>query len=152
MILTSPAFDNDGKIPCKYTCDGENMSPPLIISDVPPEAKSLVLILDEPEPPKGASAIDHWLVFDIPPGDQYVPEGEAPEGTIGTIAAGQVSYRGPCPSEGEHRYRFQLYALDVELPLPEQTTRKEIERAMAGHLLARAEMTGRYEMSLACNV
>ena len=127
------------------------MSPPLIISDVPSEAKSLVLIMDEPEPPKGASVVNHWLVFDIPPGEQYVPEGEVPEGTLGTIAAGKVSYHGPCPSEGEHQYRFQLYALDIELPLPEQTTRKEIERAMAGHILGGAEMTGRYEMRLACN-
>lgn len=152
MRLTSPAFSSDGEIPCKYTCDGENMSPPLIISDVPLEAASLVLIMDEPEPPKGASVVDHWLVFDIPPGEQYVPEGEGPEGTNGTIAAGKVRYHGPCPSEDEHRYRFQLYALDVELPLPEQTTRKDIEKAMAGHLLARAEMTGRYEMRFACNL
>jgi len=152
MKLTSPAFGDNGEIPCKYTCDGENMSPPLIISNVPPEAESLVLIMDEPEPPKKGSVVDHWLVFDIPPGEQYVPEGEAPEGTHGTIAAGKVRYHGPCPSEGEHRYRFRLYALDVELPLPAETTRKEIERAMAGHVVARAEMTGRYELSLACNI
>jgi Raf kinase inhibitor-like YbhB/YbcL family protein len=152
MKLASPAFGDNGKIPCKYTCDGENMSPPLIISNVPPEAESLVLIMDEPEPPKKGAVVDHWLVFDIPPGGQYVPEGEAPEGTHGTIAAGKVRYHGPCPSEGEHRYRFRLYALDVELPLPEETTRKEIERAMAGHVVARAEMTGRYELSLVCNI
>ena len=79
MRLTSSAFNDDSKIPCKYTCDGDNMSPPLIISDVPPEAESLVLIMEEPQPPKGASPIDHWLVFDTPPGEQYVPEGEAPE-------------------------------------------------------------------------
>ena len=152
MKLTSPAFGDDRKIPCTYTCDGENMSPPLIIPEVPPEAESLVLIMDEPEPPTGGSVVDHWLVFDILPGDQYIPEGETPDGTQGTVAAGKVRYHGPCPSEGEHRYRFQLYALDIELPLPEQTTRKEIEKAMAGHVLARAEMTGRYELRLACNV
>lgn len=152
MKLTSPAFGNDGELPCKYTCDGANMSPPLIISEVPPDAKSLVLIMDGPEPPKGASMVDHWLVFDISPDAQYVPEGEAPEGTHGTIAAGKVRYHGPCPSQGEHRYRFHLYALDAALSLSEGATRRQVEKAMAGHVLARAELTGRYEMRLACNL
>ena len=125
---------------------------PLIISDVPPEVESLVLIMDEPEPPNRVSPIDHWVVSDIPPGEQYVPGGEPPDGALGAIAAGKVGYHGPCPSEDEHRYRFQLYALDVELPLREEATRKEIERAMAGHVLTRAEMRGRYELKLDCNV
>jgi Raf kinase inhibitor-like YbhB/YbcL family protein len=148
MKLTSPAFDPDGKIPSKYTCDGENINPPLIISDVPDRAASFVLIMDDPDVPKRLRADgmwDHWVVFNIPPSTREIVEGEEPQGTHGMGTSGNLSYFGPCPPDREHRYFFKLYALDTELTLAEKATKHQVERAMEGHILARAELMGRYE-------
>jgi Raf kinase inhibitor-like YbhB/YbcL family protein len=148
MKLTSPAFEHGGKIPSKYTCDGENINPPLTISDVPSEARSLVLIMDDPDVPKhlrGDGMWDHWVVFNIPATIRDIKEGKEPGGTPGIGTGGNLDYYGPCPPDREHRYFFKLYALDAELDLPEKTTKQGVERAMEGHVIAKAELMGRYE-------
>jgi Raf kinase inhibitor-like YbhB/YbcL family protein len=148
MKLTSPAFNHEGKIPSKYTCDGANINPPLILFDVPAEAKSLVLIMDDPDVPKRLRADgmwDHWIVFNIPPSLTEIPEGEEPEGTHGLGTSGNLTYFGPCPPDREHRYFFKLYALNTQLNLPEKASKKQVEKAMTGHILAQAELMGKYE-------
>lgn len=148
MKLTSPAFEHEGKIPSKHTCDGENANPALTISDVPAGAKSLVLIMDDPDVPKHLRADgmwDHWVVFDIPADLSEVQEGEEPAGTHGIGTSGNLEYNGPCPPDREHRYFFKLYALDTELGLPEKSTKSQVESAMEGHVLETSELMGRYE-------
>ena len=148
MKLTSSAFDHEGKIPAKYTCDGDNTSPPLTISDVPSDAKSLVLIMDDPDVPKELKEDgmwDHWVIFNIPVSASDIKEGTEPEGTPGTGTAGNTNYFGPCPPDREHRYFFKLYALDTKLDLPESATKQQVEEAMEGHIVANTELMGRYE-------
>ena len=121
MKLASKAFAHGESIPAKYTCDGENISPPLEISDVPSEARSLVLIMDDPDVPRNIredGMWDHWVVFNIPPTIGDIPEASAPEGTPGKGTSGDHGYFGPCPPDREHRYFFKLYALDATLDLP----------------------------------
>ncbi len=142
MKLTSPAFWHNGKIPSEYTCDGSDTSPELNIADVPKNAKSLVLINDDPDAPVGTW--DHWIVFNIPPTTKKIEKGEEPEGVGGKNSWGRTGYGGPCPPSGVHRYFFKLYALDIELGLKEGATKKEIEAAMKGHILAQAELIGKY--------
>ena len=151
MKLTSSAFTEGGKIPSKYTCDGANINPPLSISDVPAKAKSLVLIMDDPDIPEfvkqkfGIQVWDHWTVFNIPSGTKEIAEGKNPPGVLGKNTGGKNAYGGPCPPDKEHRYFFKLYALDTELGLPEGSTKAEVEAAMKGYIIARAELMGRYE-------
>ena len=160
MKLISPAFDHNEEIPCKYTCDGENLNPPLTIADVPSDAKSLILIMDKPGVSEGGgedSSLDHWLVFNIPSNIGHIAEGQEPSGTHGTVKHGifevsRLNYHGPCPADGEHLYRFKLYALDSELALLKNATRRRVEEAMAGRILAEAELVGRYQMNLACHI
>jgi Raf kinase inhibitor-like YbhB/YbcL family protein len=154
FTLTSPAFENDGMIPAKYTCDGNReLSPPLIISDVPEVAKSLVLIMDDPDIPEivkqkiGLSAYDHWTLFNIPPETREIPEG----GTVGTPGAttgGELRYTGPCPppehEPSEHRYIFKLYALIAPLDLPAGARKEQVLDALAPLLIAETELVGRY--------
>ncbi len=150
MKLTSTAFEHQGKIPSKYTCDGANISPPLRLSDVPAQAKSLVLIMDDPDVPKHLrqdGMWDHWVVFNIPVSLTELKEGEEPEGTHGIGTSNNLDYNGPCPPDREHRYFFKLYALDTELKLPEQAKKQQVEKAMEGHVLAKTELMGRYERS-----
>jgi Raf kinase inhibitor-like YbhB/YbcL family protein len=150
MKLTSPAFENEGKIPSKHTCDGKNTSPPLSISGVPSGAKSLVLIMDDPDVPKNIredGMWDHWIVFDIPPDHTEIREGREPKGKHGLGTGKNTSYFGPCPPDAEHRYYFKLYALDCALALPEKCTKQEVEEAMTGHVLDTAVLMGRYERS-----
>ena len=150
MKLTSTAFEHEGKIPGKYTCDGENISPPLTISDVPSEAKGLVLIMDDPDVPKEFredGMWDHWLVFNIPPGSSQIKEGEEPAGTHGIGTGGNLNYYGPCPPDREHRYFFKLYALSTKLDLPEKATKQQVEEAMESNIIAKAELMGKYERS-----
>ena len=150
MKLTSTAFGHQEKIPSKYTCDGANISPPLSISDVPSQAKSLVLIMDDPDVPKRLrkdGMWDHWVVFNIPASLTEIKEGEEPEGTHGIGTSNNLDYNGPCPPDREHRYFFKLYALDTELKLPEQAKKQQVEKAMEGHVLAKTELMGRYERS-----
>lgn len=151
MKLTSPTFTEGGKIPSKYTCDGQNINPPLTFSDVPAKAKSLVLIMDDPDIPETAkknfnvSVWDHWVVFNIPPETREISEGKNPLGILGKNTRGNNTYGGPCPPDREHRYFFKLYALDTGLDLPEGATKAEVEKTMKGHILAEAKLIGRYE-------
>ena len=150
MKLSSPAFQHEGTIPEKYTCDGGNINPPLIISDVPSGALSLALIMDDPDVPKDLKPDgmwDHWIVFNIPPGLSEIKEGEEPEGTHGKGSSQNLDYFGPCPPDREHRYFFKLYALDTKLDLPEKSGKQEVENAMKGHILAETELMGRYNRS-----
>jgi len=150
MKLTSPAFDNNGKITSKYTCDGAGISPPLKISDVPVNAKALVLIMDDPDIPafvKEKFKIemwDHWILFNIPAGTKEIQEGKS-VGTKGKGTYPHLNYGSPCPPDKEHRYFFKLYALDAKLDLPEGATKAQVEEAMQGHILAKTELIGRYE-------
>ena len=146
MKLTSSAFEDGAKIPSTYTCDGEDSNPPLSISGVPDNAKSLALIMDDPDAMKPAGKVwDHWIVFNIPPATTDILEGQEPEGVHGKGTSGNLDYHGPCPPDAEHTYLFKLYALDTPLALAEGATKKEVEEAMEGHILAQTVLKGRYE-------
>lgn len=150
MRLTSPVFENGESIPEKYSCDGDNISPPLEISDVPGKTQSLVLIVDDPDIPAvvkvklGIEVFDHWVLFNIHPGTTVINEDEAP-GIQGVNSAGQNKYTGPCPPDKEHRYFFKLYALNTLLDLKEGATREEVEDTMKKHIIAEAKLMGRYK-------
>ena len=145
MKLTSSAFKDNGMIPSKYTCDGDNFNPQLSISEVPGNAESLVLIMDDPDAIKPAGKVwDHWIVFNIPSDLKEISESEEPEGIHGVGSGGNLDYRGPCPPDGEHKYFFKLYALDTILDLEEGVTKEEVEIAMQDHILEQTELTGRY--------
>lgn len=145
MKLTSPAFANNDIIPSEFTCDGADASPPLIISDVPSNAKSLALVMDDPDAPVGTW--DHWVVFNIAPTTKEIPKGKEPKGADGRNSWGRTGYGGPCPPSGTHRYFFKLYALDTILNLPEGATKKDLEKAMQGHIIAQAQLMGMYKRS-----
>ncbi len=146
MKLTSAAFENNTIIPLKYTCDGENINPPLSFSDIPEKTKSLVLIMDDPDAMQVAGKVwDHWIVFNIPPITREVAEGKNPPGKLGKNSRNNLTYGGPCPPDRVHRYFFKLHALDTGLSLPEGSSKADVETAMKGHILARAELMGRYE-------
>ena len=143
LQLTSPAWADGGVIPQTYTCDGEDMSPPLEINNVPAGAKSLALVVDDPDAPSGSFI--HWLVWNIKPSSKSLMEGKIPaEASAGSSSFGRVGYGGPCPPEGEHNYIFKLLALDTELDLSVSTTIKEFNQAIAGHVLEEATLTGTY--------
>lgn len=142
MELKSPVFENDGNIPAEYTCDGEDISPPLLIDGVPDDAESLALVMDDPDAP--GSTFDHWIVWNMAPDTGEVPEGAEPVGVGGKNDFGDLGYGGPCPPPGTHSYRFKLYALDIELELEEGSTKSELERVMDGHILAKVELVGNY--------
>jgi len=142
MKITSSAFHEGGSIPSKFTCDGSDTSPPVQISDVPAEAKSLVLIADDPDAPGGL--FTHWLVWNIPPQTSSIAEGSTPKGVQGANDFGKSGYRGPCPPPGTHRYSFKIFALDRELELHAGAKRSQVDAAMKGHVIARGELVGRY--------
>jgi Raf kinase inhibitor-like YbhB/YbcL family protein len=148
MKLISKAFQNEGKIPVKYTCDGENINPPLSISDVPKEAKSLVLIMDDPDVPTNLredGMWDHWIVFNMPVDVQEISEGSEPSGTPGKGTNGETGYYGPCPPDREHRYFFKIYALDSKLDLEKGVDKPTVEKAMKDHIIEKDVLMGRYE-------
>jgi Raf kinase inhibitor-like YbhB/YbcL family protein len=148
MKLTSSAFQNEGKIPAKYTCDGKNINPPLSISDVPEKAKSLALLMDDPDVPKKLrkdGMWDHWVVFNIPVDVREISEGREPAGTPGKGTNGETGYFGPCPPDREHRYFFRLYALDTYLDLPEGSGKSSVKEAMKEHIIDQDILMGRYE-------
>lgn len=144
MKISSSAFENNGKIPSKYTCDGEDIIPPLNFFDVPSNAKSLVLIVDDTDAPGGIW--DHWIVYDISPSVAGILEGKAPAGQPGLNSWGNTGYGGPCPPKGEHRYVFKLYALnDNTFPkYPTAPDKKRIEEAMEGKVIDQAQLIGLY--------
>ena len=150
MYLSSLAFKEGGSIPAKYTCDGKGINPPLQISGVPENAKSLVLLMDDPDIPEVAKKSfnvevwDHWVVFNIPPNVEEIAEGKNPHGELGKNTRGHNTYGSPCPPDREHRYFFKLYALDTVLNLLAGVSKSEVEQAMNGHVLEMAELMGRY--------
>lgn len=145
MILTSPAFAANGHIPSQYTCDGENVSPPLVISDVPVGTKSLILIVDDPDAPQGTWV--HWLVWNIDPNIRTIMENSIPdEGLEGVTSFGKPGWGGPCPPSNVHRYFFKLMALNILLVnFDSNSTVTEIFDAAQGHILATAELIGLYQ-------
>ena len=143
MQLTSSAFQHNSAMPSEFTCDGENINPPLGIIDVPANAKSLVLIVDDPDAPVGVW--DHWIVFNVNPSTKEIRQNTQPQGTPGKNSGGRNSYQGPCPPSGTHRYFFKLYALDITLNIPEGSTKKQVESAMQNHILAKSELVGQYK-------
>ncbi|MCX7120433.1 MAG: YbhB/YbcL family Raf kinase inhibitor-like protein [Gammaproteobacteria bacterium] len=146
MKLTSNAFLNGELIPRQYTCDGSDLSPQLHWNGAPENTRSFVLIVDDPDAPMGNW--DHWLLFNIPSNVNQLKENiaELPSGTNeGKNSWEKTGYGGPCPPSNIHRYFFKLYALDNLLPLKNGVTKEEIIKAMQGHILAHAELLGRYE-------
>jgi len=142
MKVTSPAFQEGGNIPSKFTCDGTDTTPPLQISDVPAETKSLVMIVDDPDAPGGV--FTHWLVWNMSPRTTTLAEGSTPKGAQGTNDFGKSGYGAPCPPSGTHRYYFKIFALDRELDLPLGAKRRQLDTAMKGHVIAEGELMGRY--------
>jgi hypothetical protein len=140
LLVTSPVFENNKRIPRRYTCDGEDINPPLHIKGVPKQAKSLVLIVDDPDAPMGTW--EHWNVWNIPPTNKI--EEDSVPGVEGRNDFGKHSYGGPCPPSGTHRYYFKVYALDTELSLPIHSSKKDIEKAFSGLVLAKGELVGLY--------
>lgn len=147
MRLFSSAFADNTAIPSRYTCDGNDISPPLDWADLPEGAKTVALICDDPDAPK--KDFTHWVLFDRPP-DRTLPEHVPPRpelpdgGRQGKNDFGKVGYGGPCPPSGTHRYRFTLYALDIELGARAAAARQDVEKAMKGHVLETAHLTGVY--------
>lgn len=151
ITLTSPAFEPGGPIPTQYTCDGEDISPALNWQGVPDEAKSLVLIVDDPDAPDPDAprmTWVHWLLYNLPPQLTGLPEAvrELPAGTLeGVNDWKRTGYGGPCPPIGRHRYFFKLYALDTILPDLGRPTKVRLEQAMQGHVLAESQLIGTYQ-------
>lgn len=144
MQLLSPAFQDNEMIPEKYTCDGENTNPPLLIKDVPKEAKSLALIMHDPDAPN----IDwvHWVVFNIDPAITEIAENSIPENAIvGLNTRNNNSYGGPCPPSGTHRYIFEFYALNLKLDLDQTATEEDVTKAMDDHIIEQSELIGLYQ-------
>ncbi|HMJ66063.1 MAG TPA: YbhB/YbcL family Raf kinase inhibitor-like protein [Candidatus Binatia bacterium] len=143
MNITSQAFANGGKIPDKYTKYGENRIPPLHLENVPERARSLAMIVDDPDAPSGT--FNHWLIFNIDPKTRDIKEDCVPVmATQGKNDFGEVEYGGPQPPSGEHRYFFKAYALDAVLPLGRGVRRADLEREMQDHVLDEAMLMGKY--------
>jgi Raf kinase inhibitor-like YbhB/YbcL family protein len=145
LQITSTAFPANGAIPSKYTCDGQGMNPPLAFTGIPAKTQSLVVVVDDPDVPKNlvpSGVFDHWLIWDVASTSKGFGEGEGKGGING---AGQPGFMGPCPPDREHRYFFKLYALDTKLTGAKIANKKDLETAMNGHIIEKAELIGRYE-------
>jgi len=143
MKIENAIFKNNEYIPAKFTCDGLNVNPPLKISEVPVEAKSLALVVDDPDASSGTWV--HWVLWNIDPATTDISENVVPTGAVqGTTDFGDTKYGGPCPPSGTHRYFFRLYALDTKLDLSSSTKKQDLENAMQGHVIAQTEMVGLY--------
>ncbi|GIW43394.1 MAG: hypothetical protein KatS3mg077_0676 [Candidatus Binatia bacterium] len=153
LKIESSAFEHRGSIPVKYTCDGDDVSPPLTWSGIPANAKSLVLIVDDPDAPDPAAprmTWVHWVLYNLPPDSTGLPEAvknnQLPPGTReGLNDWKRTGYGGPCPPIGRHRYFFKLYALDTVLPDLGRPTKADVERAMKDHVIEHAELIGTYQ-------
>jgi Raf kinase inhibitor-like YbhB/YbcL family protein len=153
ILIESPAFTSGGTIPKLYTCDGKDVSPPLTWSGIPENARSLTLICEDPDAPRGTWT--HWVIFDLPASVKGLGEGVPAQERV-TVAAGgetalqgkndfgKTGYGGPCPPGGSHRYIFRIYALDTELGLGPKTTRQDLLRSIKDHILAEGELMGSY--------
>ena len=146
MQLTSEAFQNNSYIPAKYTCDGEDAAPSLKIADVPSSAKTLALIVDDPDAPSGDFV--HWLVWNLPADISEINARELPSSAVqGVNDFGRNGYGGPCPPSGVHHYQFKLYALDSQLNLSAASKKADLEKAMNGHIVAQTRLVGLYARS-----
>jgi Raf kinase inhibitor-like YbhB/YbcL family protein len=141
LSISSPAFEHEGFIPQKFTCEGEGKNPPLRIAGIPEEAKSLAIIVEDPDAP--GKVFDHWLVWNIPPTDT-IPEDTAP-GLEGRNSAGELGYIGPCPPTGTHRYFFKVYAVDTLLEAGKGADKIKLEYVLANHVIAYGELIGLYK-------
>ncbi|MEM2897215.1 MAG: YbhB/YbcL family Raf kinase inhibitor-like protein, partial [Candidatus Bathyarchaeia archaeon] len=140
LKISSPVFENNEFIPKKYTCDGDDVNPPLKIEGIPEGTQSLVLIVDDLDAP--TRTWNHWVVWNIPPIEE-IEENSVP-GVEGMNDFKKHSYGGPCPPSGTHRYFFKVYALDTKLDLDPNSTKEDVERAIEGHILAKGEIIGLY--------
>jgi Raf kinase inhibitor-like YbhB/YbcL family protein len=141
--LSSSAFSPGGKIPSQFTCKGANVNPQLEFHGIPPETKSLALVIDDPDAPSGL--FTHWLLWNISPATSQISEKSVPSGALqGTNDFGKPGYGGPCPPSGTHRYFFRVMALDRTLDLRAGAERAEFDKAIAGHILAGGELMGRF--------
>ena len=140
LVITSSAFEHEAMIPSLYTCEGDDINVPLKIEGVPKQAESLVLIVDDPDAPKGTWV--HWVVFNIPV-TNYIEEDSVP-GEQGLNDFGKHDYGGPCPPSGTHRYFFKIYALDTILDLGSDAIKEDVDMAMEGHVIASGELIGLY--------
>lgn len=149
--LTSSAFQEGGLIPVQYTCEGQNVSPPLAWEPVPAETRTLALIADDPDAPRGTWT--HWVLYNLPPSVKELAAGVPPtaEGAAGARQGkndfGKLGYGGPCPPSGTHRYYFKLYALNTDLNLPANATKQDLLKAIYGHILDEGQLMGRYKKS-----
>lgn len=149
ITLRSPAFEEGGMIPRQYTCDGQDISPPLAWDSIPEGTKSLALICDDPDAPRGDWV--HWVMFNVPAEARLLPENvptqkELPNGALqGSNDFRRIGYGGPCPPGGTHRYFFKLYALDTLLKLNAGAGKADVLKAMEGHILGQGQLMGKYK-------
>ena len=141
LHVESLAFSQGEDIPRKYTCEGENINPPLLISSLPEETKTLAVIVEDPDAPNGI--FDHWVAWNISPNKPIQENNDT--GVNGLNSFGNEGYGGPCPPSGSHRYYFKIYALDAKLDLQAGSSKEELQQAMEGHILASGELMGRYK-------
>jgi len=144
MKITSSDFEPNGEIPATFSCGGENISPQILIENIPPQSKSLVLILDDPDAP--SNNFTHWIIWNIPPDISKIQSANIPSGaTEGINGSGKPGYIGPCPPSGTHRYVFHLYALNQVLDLKEKSSRDDLEAKMDGKIIEEAQLIGLYQ-------
>lgn len=147
MKIISSAFEHNSPIPSKYTCDGENINPPLEFLDVPENTVSLALIMEDPDVPKHLrpdGMWDHWVVWNMPADVKGIEENRVARGVTGLSTSGVNAYGGPCPPDREHRYFFKLFALDIELDMLPQSTKIDLEKIMQGHIIEETQLIGTY--------
>src|SRR3990167_6465350 len=143
MHIESPVFSPNGLIPSQYTCDGENISPPLIFSDIPAGTESMAMIVDDPDAPSGSWI--HWIVWNISPSILEIAKDSVPQGAVeGITSFGTAGYGGPCPPSGVHRYLFKVFALDTLLDLGPEVSKQTLEQEMENHSIDTAELIGLY--------
>ena len=140
LVVQSVAFANNGHIPPKYTCEGDNVNPPIEISDIPEDTKSLAIIMEDPD---AAGDFTHWLLWNISPAEEIAENTD--QGTSGINDFGKTGYGGPCPPSGAHHYYFKIYALDKELTITAGENKNALLEAMNGHILATGELLGRFK-------
>lgn len=143
LSVASPVFQHNGDIPVRYTCDGDDINPPLTIENVPERTRSFVLIVDDPDAPAGTWV--HWVVWNIDPGTREIKENSVPDGALqGMNDFRKLDYGGPCPPSGTHRYFFKLYALNSTLDITSKAKKSDVEKAMKRHVIGESQIIGLY--------
>ena len=143
LQISSPSFPENGNIPSKYTCEGENMNPAISIKNLPSQTNSIAIIVEDPDAPSGT--VTHWVAWDIDP-TGMIPE-KSNSGTQGKNTRGEDGYMGPCPPSGTHHYHFKVFALDIKLGLAKGASKSEVENAMKDHIIGSGELIGLYKKS-----